>query len=94
MSEQAYTRSERLKCGLCGLQVMDADTLAIIIPRLHSPDMTGAIELAKAVMPDVSAVYVFNERIHSDNCETVYKLTRYGVEPPQWEAFDTRKTAR
>ena len=72
------------------LQVMADETLAIVIPRLHSPDMTGAIAMAKAVMPDVSAIYVFNEVARSEFCETVYKLTRKGTAPPEWEAFDTR----
>lgn len=94
MSEQAYTKSDVLMCSWSRIEVMEMGTLAIVIDRLHSPDMTGAISMAKAVMPDVSAVYVFNETIQSDRCETVYRLTRYGVEPPQWEAFDVRKSAK
>jgi len=94
VSERPYAKSDTLKCGWYYLQVMTDGTLAIVIPRLHSPDMTGAIAMAKAVMPEVSAIYVFNERIESDACETVYKLTRNGSEPPEWEAFDTRKVGK
>lgn len=93
MSDQIYTKSDVLLCSWSKLEVMEEGKLAIVIQRLHSPDMTGAIQMAKAVMPNVFMIYVFHERIHSDTCETVYKLNGR-AEPPSWEAFDTRKTAK
>ena len=91
MGEAPYASSDALMCGWHCWQVMEPGTLGLVIRRLHSPDMTGCIRVAKALMPEVSAIYVFNERVHSDACETVYKLTRHGANPPEWEAFDVRK---
>lgn len=90
-SDRAYAHSVKLMCGWYWWQVMDADVLGVVIPHLHSPDMTGCIEVAKGLMPEVTKIYVFNDRVHADACETVYKLTRNGTGDPEWEAFDTRK---
>lgn len=59
--------------------------LRLDLPEYDSTDMTGCIEVAKFLMPDVTAVHVYAGGVS----DVLYKLTT-ASDPPAWEAFDTR----
>ena len=94
MSDNPYAISKTMMCGWHSWLVMEAGKLGLVIPKTHSTDMTGCIATAKAIMPEVNKIYVFNVRVHADACEVVYAMTEQADGPPEWEAFDTRKIGK
>lgn len=51
--------SEKLQCNWIKWQVESTHTLRVYLPMYNAPDMTGCIETAKALMPDVNSIEVF-----------------------------------
>ncbi len=59
--------------------------LRLDLPKYDSTDMTGCIEVAKFLMPEVTVIHVYAGGVS----DVLYKLTNKN-DPPEWEAFDTR----
>ena len=66
-------------------QVVDEFALRLDIPPLASTDMTGCIEVATFLMPDVIRIEVYA----GDIPDIVYTLTPTG-DGDKWEAFSVR----
>lgn len=78
-----HNYSPELKCCWLKWTVESVDRLALRVPDFQCTDMTGAIEIGRRLMPNVTVIRVFND----DGLDTQYVLEG---EPGEWRAVNGR----
>lgn len=58
MDASTGVRCDRLQCRWLGWEPVKDDGLVLRVPEWNAPDMSGTIDIAKAVMPSVRMVTV------------------------------------
>ena len=66
-----------LLCGLDAIQIASESEVIFKLPDRHACDMTGAIKLAKMLVPAVKSIKTFS----GDRPDTCYRRKEYG----SWE---------
>jgi hypothetical protein len=64
-----YTYSELLMCDLGSIEIVRDDKLKLHL--LGCPDMSGAIKMAKSVLPDVRRILCYDDG--ERDCEYIYE---------------------
>ena len=81
----AKTIEERLCCGIKAIGVFpEAEAVMLIVPKGHCTDYTGAISVAKDMLPEVSHVFVTDRNPENP------RITVYRIEGNHWVARTPR----